>query len=165
MAHGADLKAAVRASYVQDRQNLKAAARLNKVSYETARSWKAAARKKSDDWDRARTAVRLADSGLGELTRVVIEDFVHLFQSTLQALKTSQADPIMRAEAISRLSDAYQKTVKAAGATSPELARFSIAMDVLQELSRFVRERFPHHSEAFLEILEPFGERLTELYG
>lgn len=40
-----------------------------------------------------------------------------------------------------------------------------ISMDVLKHLSGFVRENHPQHAAAFLEILEPFGDRLVEIYG
>lgn len=40
-----------------------------------------------------------------------------------------------------------------------------LSMDVMRQLSSFVREQYPQHAAAFLEILEPFGERLVELYG
>lgn len=40
-----------------------------------------------------------------------------------------------------------------------------ISMDVMRHLSAFVRESYPQHAAAFLEILEPFGDRLVEIYG
>jgi hypothetical protein len=38
-------------------------------------------------------------------------------------------------------------------------------MDVVRRLSGFVRDGYPQHAQAFLEILEPFGDRLIEWYG
>ena len=55
--------------------------------------------------------------------------------------------------------------MKAAGATSPELAKLAIALDVTKQLAEYIRQHYPHHTEVFLEILEPFGERLSEIYG
>lgn len=40
-----------------------------------------------------------------------------------------------------------------------------LSMDVVRHLSGFVRETYPQHAAAFLEILEPFGDRLVEIYG
>jgi hypothetical protein len=45
------------------------------------------------------------------------------------------------------------------------LNKLQLAMDVMRNLSGFVRESYPQHAAAFLEILEPFGDRLVDLYG
>lgn len=165
MAHAKEVKQAVRKAYVEGRVPLTQAAAMHDVRYETARRWKALARQRGDCWDNARMADRISSGGLGDLTAAVLDDFIKLFQTTLEALRDHKGDPIERAEAISRLSDAYTKTVKAAGATSPELAKLSIALDVCKHLAEFIRRHHKQHTEAFLEILEPFGEYLSELYG
>jgi len=45
------------------------------------------------------------------------------------------------------------------------LDRLQLAMDVLRQQSKFVRENCPQHLAAFIEIMEPFGERVVEIYG
>ncbi|HWQ10018.1 MAG TPA: DUF1804 family protein, partial [Holophaga sp.] len=70
-----------------------------------------------------------------------------------------------KAEALSRLSDAYVKTMRCLQKSSPELSRLAVASEVLQHLARFVRERHPQHAGALLQVLEPFGEELVKLYG
>jgi hypothetical protein len=44
-------------------------------------------------------------------------------------------------------------------------SNLQIGMDVVRHLSKFVREEYPQHAAAFLEILEPFGDRLVDIYG
>lgn len=165
MAHDADTRAALRRAYVVDRQPLEAAASLLDISYSTARAWKAKAKMRGDDWDRARLAEEVGDGGVKALTRLVLEEFIPLFKSTIAAIKTDKLDGVEKAEAISRLSDAYVKTVKASGAVDPSIAKLSWAMDVMRLLASFTAERFPQHQAALLEVLEPFGERLAEEYG
>lgn len=165
MAHSQEVRQAVRKAYVEGRVPLTQAASMHDVRYETARRWKTLARGSGDCWDHARMADRISTGGLGDLTAAVLDDFIKLFQTTLTALRDHNGDPIERAEAISRLSDAYTKTVKAAGATSPTLAKLSIALDVCKQLAEFIRRHHPQHTDAFLEILEPFGAHLSELYG
>ncbi len=166
MAHSAETQARLRQLYVYERQNLKQACGALGIAYDTGRRWKRQAREHGDCWDRARTAARLSGGGLGALTEAVIEDFVLLFQSTITALKTSEnGNPIQRAEALSRLSDAYAKTMKAAGATNPELAKLSIALDTIKMLGDFTRDHYPQHAQALLEILEPFGAHVSQHYG
>ena len=165
MAHPIEKRNAVRGAYVHKRLPLQAAAEEAGVSYNTARDWKKAAKTEGDDWDRARSAARLASGGLGEITPIVIEDFVLLFQSTVEALKNGEVDPIKRAEALSRLADAYTKTMKAASAGDPKLAELAVALKVVEELTKFIRDRFPDRLPAFAQILEPFGARLAEVFG
>jgi hypothetical protein len=38
-------------------------------------------------------------------------------------------------------------------------------MEVIQLLSKFIREDYPQHTGAFLDMLEAFGQRLSELFG
>lgn len=165
MAHPRLKRSEVRRRYVLDRQPLTGAAKIAGISYETARAWKRQALERGDDWDKARESEVLRDGTTAELNRVVLNEFVPLFRSTIIALSGDQMSATDKAEAISRLSDAYAKTIKAAGAVDPKIARLAWAMDVLKELAQFVQTQFPQHAQALLEILEPFGEHLAEQYG
>lgn len=165
MAHGRDKRLEVRRAYVQDRLPLKAAADAAKVAYATARAWKREAERRGDHWDRARLADQVSDGGAGALTRIVLEEFVPLFESTIKQVQQGDLNGIEKAEVLTRLADAYSKTIKASGAVDPALAKLSWAMEVIKRLAQFVAERFPCHQEAVLEILEPFGEVLAHEYG
>jgi hypothetical protein len=165
MAYETAKRAKLRRYYVVDRQPLNAAAKLSSVSYSTARAWKQAAVERGDDWDRARLAEDVGEGGVKALTRLVLEEFIPLFKSTIQAIKSDKLDGIEKAEALSRISDAYSKAVKASGAVDPGVAKLGWAMDVMRLLAQFTAERFPQHQSALLEILEPFGEALAVEYG
>jgi len=43
--------------------------------------------------------------------------------------------------------------------------RLELAMDVLREVGDLVRQEYPQHAAAWLEILEPAGARLAERFG
>jgi len=166
MAHDAKTRTALRRSYVVDRQPLTAAASLLGISYSTARAWKDAALKRGDDWDRARMAEDVGDGGVKTLTRMVLEEFIPLFQTTVQAIQgETKLGAVDKAEAISRLADAYAKTVKASGAVDPAIAKLAWAMDVLRKLAEFTVARFPQHQAALLELIEPFGEQIAAEFG
>lgn len=165
MAHPAALRAAVRRSYITDRQPLTAAAKRHGVPYATARGWKRDAMTHGDDWDHARLAHQLAEGGVQELTRLVLEEFAPLFRSTIQAIGQSHMTAGDKADALARLSDAFSKAVKASGAVDPSVAKLAWAMDVVRLLSQFVAEKFPQHQSAVIEILEPFGERLAREFA
>lgn len=165
MAHDAKKRTELRRRYVTDRQPLNAAAVLTKVSYATARDWKRQASGRGDCWDRARQAEDVGQGGVKALTRMVLEEFIPLFKSTIEAIRNGDFDAIEKAEAISRLSDAYSKTVKASGAVDPSIAKLGWAIDVIKMLAEFTAERFSQHQSALLEVLEPFGETLAAEYG
>ena len=58
-------------------------------------------------------------------------------------------------------------TPGAAGAykDGSDQVRSGVAMDVLKRLAEFTRERHPASADALLEVLEPFGHHLAEVYG
>ena len=165
MAHAAETTQSARQLYVYERLSLSGIADRLKISEATIRAWKRKAANRGDDWDKARAAARMAAGGLGDLTAQVLEEFATLFQSTITDLKQSNADPIERVEAISRLSDAYAKTVKAAGASDAKFSKLAVALEVLQLLGQHIQARHPEAAPTFLELIEPFGQHLTEHYG
>ena len=108
----------------------------------------------------------VSPSGLQSVTRGLLEDFVAVFQQTLANLKSDPTlSPREQAELISRLSVAYQKTVKAAGATDPDLNRLGVALELLEHQREFILQHHPEHVEAFRAILEPFGAFLAAQWG
>ena len=165
MAHSTETIQSARKLYVYERLPLSGIGDRLKISEATIRTWKRKAAKRGDDWDKARAAARMASGGLGDLTPQVLEQFALLFNSTINDLQQSNADPIERAEAISRLSDAYAKTVKAAGASDAKFSKLAVALEVLQLLGQHIQAHHPEAAPTFLELIEPFGQHLTEHYG
>ena len=161
MARSDNDRGAVRRGYIQDRLPLAEAARQAGVPAATARNWKRRALDSGDDWDRAREAVRIAAGGLGSLTERVLQDFATLFTATMSSLKDSPGDPVKTAQAMATLADAYAKTVRAAGAADPKLARLAIAMEILDRLGQYIQRNHPHLAPGLIEVLEPFGAELA----
>ena len=85
-------------------------------------------------------------------------------QSTLANLQEAEVDPLAKVEAISRLSDAYNKTASAAAKTNPKLSKLAIAMEILEKLADFVVKNYPEHTGSFSEVLEPFGSELIRIF-
>lgn len=165
MALPKEIRSAVRGSYVHERLNLKACATKYSINYQTVRRWKNSDLKNGDDWDKARAASRLSSGGLGDITSELLEDFAFLFQETIKQIKDGEIDPLKKAEAISRLSDAYTKTMKAASTGNSKIAELAIALKVIEELAKFIREKYPDDIMRFASILEPFGKRISEVFG
>lgn len=166
MAHSPETRSAVRGAYVYQQLSLEAAAERHNVHFGTASRWKRDALESGDDWDKARSAAILSSKGSEAVTQAILEQFVTLFQSTLTALKEdTNTSPLSKAEAISRLSDAYNKTMSAVAKNSPKLNKLAVAMEVLNLQASFIRERYPDLTERFADMLTPFGEKLTEAFA
>lgn len=165
MAYSPETKQAVRSSFVYERLPLPEAASKHAVSYSAAQSWKRQALAHGDDWDKARSASRLAAGGLGDITNQLLEDFALLFQTTIADIRDGNYNALEKAEAISRLSDSYNKTMKAAAGGNPKIAKLAVALEVLSELADFIKQQHPQDIARFAAILEPFGSRVTEVFG
>lgn len=151
-----------RSTYVYEALNREAISERFNVPVSTIARWKKAALEKGDDWDRARAAARLSGQGAEAVITTVLEDFMLMFQSTLDDVKkTEDIKPLERAEVISRLSDAFTKTINAAAKGSPKLNKLSVAMEVLQLLVRYIQQERPDLVEQFSDVLGGFGEKLA----
>ena len=168
MAHPPEMRSKLRSLYVHKGLGLEHAAQRLSVSPRTASRWKQEAEAEGDDWDKARAAHHLAGEGAEAVSRAVLEDFLNLFQVVMGEVKGekgSKLKPIEKAEAISRLADAYTKTTRAIQRSAPELNRLAVASEVLQLLVRYIRAQAPKQAPALLEVLEPFGDELVKHYG
>lgn len=169
MAYSQAVKDKVRQAYIHQRLPLAEAAAAHKIPYNTARTWKRECKRNGDDWDRARTAARLVKGGISEVTSAFLEEFVILFQNTVNGLnekgKQDEVDHIEVAEALSRLADAYTKTVKSVTASSPQLNKLTIALEVVEMLTNHIREHHPDRLKEWVDLLEPFSRKLSEEMG
>lgn len=166
MAHAPEIRAKVRAAYVHDRQPLEVAAERHGVSYPTARRWKSDAETNGDDWERARSAARLSGDGIQNVAQMILEDYLTLHQATVEGVKSAaDMNPLAKAEVLSRLADAFTKTMAAVGKASPELSRLAVATDVLQRFAKYIGGNHPHLAEALLEVIEPFAADLARDYA
>jgi transposase len=166
MAHAQEIVAKVRAAYVYDRQGLDTIADRFEIGIATVRRWKSKAEADGDDWERARSAARMSGDGTQLIAQMILEDYLALHQATVEGVKADAAiKPLAKAEILSRLADAFTKTMAAVGKASPELSRLSIATDVMQRFAKFVTQSHPHLAEPLLEVIEPFAAELARDYG
>ena len=165
MAHAPEIRAKLRAHYINDALSLEAASERLDISSRTATRWKQEALANGDDWDKARLACRLAGEGAEAVSRAVLEEFLSLFQITLADIRDGELKPMEKAEGMSRLADAYTKTMRCVQRSAPELNRLAVASEVLQLLAKFVKTKHPKLAPALMEVLEPFGEELVKAYG
>ncbi len=158
MAHASDIKDRVRDAYVNSLLALSVAAASHGVPEGTARRWKAEASVNGDDWDLARTAARRAKGPVGEFTVDFVEEFSLQVAATFELLK-SQGESLsleQRTKTLSSLTDMMSKVMKASGGNT-NIARRTVAAEVIKKLAEFVSKRFPGFAPEFVEILQAFG--------
>lgn len=168
MAHGDEIREALRKAYVYDRLELSTAAEKASISLSTARRWKAEAEQSGDDWERARTAARLAGEGRQSAAEMILNDYLMLHQACIENVKADTTiDPLKKAEVLSRLADSFNKMMAAVSRASPELNQLAIATDVIQRLAAFVQRSKPSSEQrAWLkDILGDFAAELSRIYN
>lgn len=132
------------------------------VSETSVRKWRSAALVLGDDWDKARSASRLAAGGLNNLTAQVLEEFTVRFSGVMEKLKEFDDNPLEAAEAMAKISSAYVKLSSAIERTTPQLNELAVAQKVLTLFKSFIQTHYPQHLGIFAEILEPFSVQLSK---
>lgn len=166
MSSREDLKRKVRSDFVYRRMMQSTIAAAYGLSEATIGRWKKEAKEKNgDDWDMARTAHVIAGEGIETVVSTVLEDFMIQAQSTLDELKNGQHTTQEKVGMLVALADAMTKITASAKRLAPKISELGVAQDVMSKFLDFVREHFPQHATVILEILEPFGEKLAELYA
>ncbi|WP_347253468.1 DUF1804 family protein [Leminorella grimontii] len=170
MAHPQETREQLRRAYVMDGLSLDVSAKMVGIAYGTAQRWKNAARDAGDDWDKVRAARVFAGGSLEELGRTMITALIIQFNSTMERLENADANgeelpAADRVKLLVSLTDALNKAVASSKRLLPETSQLATALEVLQQLSVFIKERYPQHLQAFDDILEPFGHEIERLYG
>lgn len=165
MAYTNEHRFAARSAFVYQHKSLAQIGAFLKVSTRTVARWKDQSRAEGDDWDVARGAYSVSAQGMEAVQIEVLEDFLLVFKITVQEIREDKkATPTMKADALAKLSDSYNKVMAATAKASPQISKLATAMEVLHDFADFIRENFPKHAPALLEVLEPFGEFMSKKY-
>jgi len=166
MAHGEDLRRAVRAAYVFDQLGLEVAAAKNGVPEGTARNWKREGKKLGDDWDKARGAQMLAGGCIEDVMRQTLAVAIQQTQATIEAIQSAEnMSPQDKVKALASLSDSLNKLMAAFARMMPETNKLAVATDVVKRMAEFTRAKYPKHAAALIEVLEPFADELAKAYA
>ncbi|MGZ2403350.1 DUF1804 family protein [Rhizobium ruizarguesonis] len=165
MASEMDVRRKARSDYVYRRMTAATISMTLGISQATFGRWKKTAKANGDDWDIARSASLMAGEGIETVVSSVVEDFMIMAQSLLDDIKNGELALDQKVKHLVALADAMTKMTASAGKLAPKISELGVAQDVMQYLVEFVRENFPQHIAAILEIIEPFGEQLARRYG
>lgn len=166
MAHGEEIRRAVRGAFVFEQLGLEVAALKHEVPIATARRWKREALQAGDDWDKARGAQLLAGGGIEAVMRQTLAVVVQQVQATVESIQAApDMAPQDKVKMLASLADSHNKLMAAGKRLMPETDRLAVATDVARRLAEFIRASYPQHQAAFAELLGPFGEELARAYG
>jgi excinuclease UvrABC helicase subunit UvrB len=139
------------------------------ITPKTIYAWKQESQEKGDDWERARSATRLASDGIDVITAQVLEDYAFLINRFMEKIrKESESETVTLegykevSESVARVADAYMKLSNAIKRANPHLNELAMASKVLKLQENFIREKFPQYLPTFAEILQPFSIELNQ---
>lgn len=165
MAHSQETRDNVRRLYVEGLP-LTGAAATHGVSYDTAREWKTAAKKKGDDWDTARAAYRISDQGIDDLNKQLIEDFARQIITTTRELENAANIPAQtKADMLAQLADAYAKFSRAFARINPAYSGLSVALDTLKTIVSHLSANDKDALRALHPHLDDIGAVISRRYG
>ncbi|VVE35383.1 DUF1804 family protein [Pandoraea fibrosis] len=166
MSHNPEVRLAARSAYVYQRLPMEQVAAQLRVATSTLRRWREAAREAGDDWETARAAASLSQHANADVARRVIEDFLLMHESISESIKSEHTlSAIAKAKALASLADSYHKTMAAFRRAAPTVNRYSVALDVLNDLAEFVKVDAPHAADILLAVLPDFAQRVAKRYG
>ena len=101
------------------------------------------------------------------MSRSLLAGFLVQYQSTMTMLQDTSVEELMpseRAKLLASLSDAFTKTVAANAKVMPETSKLATAIEVLELFGEVVKERYPQHLQAYVELVEPLGVEIEKKY-
>jgi len=156
----------VRALYVHSHLNIpQISDRLN-LPVRTIHRYRANARNDGDDWEVARLSALVAGQGYQAAVSQVLEGLLKQSQCVMQAINEDETlDPEKKMSMLAQLAYSMNMARKAAEGLNPKISKLTVALEVLNLLTRHIRDEHPEHAAAFLEILQPFGTELRRRYA
>ena len=156
----------VRALYVHGHLTITQICEKLNLPARTLHRYRAKARMEGDDWENARLSALIAGQGYQAAVSQVLEGLLQQSQSVMQAITADEEiDSEKKMTMLAQLAYSMNMARKAAEGLNPKISKLTIALEVLNLLTRYIRDEHPEHTAAFLDILQPFGTELRRRYA
>ncbi len=165
MAFPTSTRDKLRKIYVYGQLSLEISAMQLGVTFGTARRWKAAAKADGDDWEKSKAAYIMSGGSIEEIGREILNGFLIQYRTAIDELTTAELDAKEKVQLLASLSDSYVKTTAASKKILPETSELATAMQVVSMQVDYIQAHHPESLEAFINILDGFGEELAKKYG
>jgi transposase len=155
---------AARDAYVNGGQSIPEIARALGVVDFTVKRWRLEAKKRGDDWDKARYQAHLSKDKVGELNQRILAQYLETLTSATNAVYTTDMTPIEKTKALVSLADSYNKMISAMKRTDPEVAVANIAVDVLTIVHDTLKAQSESAAKALTKCMDEITARIQERY-
>lgn len=141
-----------------DGLNLNEIAKSLGVNPKTVSAWKKDDKKHGVDWDKTRLA---KSRGLIEsLSASLMIELVELVSEQVSAIKSFDANPIEKIDAIAKLMDSYNKGVGSCQKLMPEVHQNQAVLWTIEQLMEHVSQKHPTFLKDFANIADSFVDEL-----
>lgn len=159
MAYSKDVKNQARNLYIETGLSLEAIANELKIGKNTVLAWKSGAKAVGDDWEKMRALN--ANQRLGSLGQAIVVQLLINFEKALvEFSQLEDTPPLAKVKMLSELSESFNRAIIANKRLSPELQKWDVVLEVIDDLTEFIKQHEPDKLKTFGDILEPFGEYL-----
>ena len=111
-------------------------------------------------------AYTLAGDGLESVSRKVLMGFLLQHQTVMEQLQSdTELSAKQKADMLTSMADAFNKTVAASRRVLPETNKLAVALGVIEDFAGYVQKQKPELLPAFVELLEGFGAIVEQKYG
>lgn len=160
------LRDEVRALYVHGHLTIPQISEKINLPIRTIHRYRAKARTEGDDWENARLSALIAGQGYQATVSQVLEGLLQQSRSVMEAINANESlDSEKKMSMLAQLAYSMNMARKAAEGLNPKISKLTVALEVLNLLTRYIRDEHPEHTAAFLEILQPFGTELRRRYA
>lgn len=160
------LRNEVRATYVHGNLSFAQIGEKLNLPLRTLYRYKAQAREKGDDWEDARLSALISGMGYQAAVSQVLEGLLRQSQCVMQAITDDNTlSSEKKMTMLAQLAFSMNMARKSAEGLNPKINKLSVALEILNLLTRYIRDHHPEHVATFLDILQPFGADLRKRYA
>ena len=157
MAHDPEKKSKARSLYVFKNCTFDDIEAIIAVPAKTISRWKKEAKKKGDDWDKARHVASLSEQNVESVNRQVYANWLTRFKEVQTSiLEDENMGTMDRVGALASLADSFNKMVAALRKIEPEVNLASTALKVLEIIADYL-------NSADEELAHKFGEHIDSI--
>lgn len=104
----------------------------------------------------------IASGGIEDIARKILSDSVARHQELMEAMtRDNELSCAEKVNLLASLARSFNTTVEASRRVLPETGELAVALEVLNLLAVYVRDRSPESLPSLVDILDPFGLELV----
>jgi len=164
MAWSKQQRLEVRNLYVNDGLQPQDISRETGIPVSTICRWRSQAKKRGDDWDKARYQTCLSSEHIEDLNRQILGRYLDMLTNTVNSVHAADLDPLEKTKALTSLADSYNKMVGAMKRINPEVAVAEVAVNVITIVHEALKARSESAAAVLADCIDEITARIQERY-